>query len=151
MSFEHEIHVGWGDCDPAAIAYTARIPSWALQAIDAWWEDQGVGGWYGLNLDLNIGTPFVKMAIDFRAPVTPRHRLICSVRPNRLGQTSVGFHVEGRQDGTVCFEGDFVNVFVVSDRFEKRTPPDDIRAMVERHLDTGAINGARDREAALAR
>lgn len=149
MNFEHEIHVGWGDCDPAAIAYTARIPSWALQAIDAWWEAQGFGGWYGLNLDVGIGTPFVKMNIDFLAPVTPRHRLICSVRPNRLGKTSVGFHVEGRQDGRVCFEGDFVNVFVASDRFEKRVPPDDIRAIVERDLDTGAVNGMRDRVAAL--
>lgn len=149
MSFECEFHVGWGDCDPAAIAYTARIPEWSLQAIDAWWEAQGVGGWYGLNLDLNIGTPFVNMAIDFRAPVTPRHRLICSVRPNWLGETSVGFHVAGRQDGTLCFEGDFVNVFVVSDRFEKRTPPEDIRAIVERHLDTGTVNAAGDRQDAL--
>jgi len=141
MSFEYQIHVTWGDCDPAAIAYTARIPWFALQAIDAWWEHHGLGGWYGLNLDLNIGTPFVKMAIDFRAPVTPRHRLICAVRPNRLGQTSVGFHVDGRQDGKLCFEGDFVNVFVVSDRFEKRPPPEDIRAVIERHLDTELRNG----------
>jgi len=142
MSFEHEIHVGWGDCDPASIAYTARIPWFALQAIDAWWEYQGMGGWYGMNIDRNIGTPFVKMNIDFRAPVTPRHRLICSVRPNMLGQTSVGFHVDGHQDGTLCFEGDFVNVFVVSDKFEKRTPPPDIRAIVERELDKGLRSGA---------
>jgi len=142
MSFEHHIHVTWGDCDPAAIAYTARIPWFALEAIDAWWSHQGVGGWYGLNLDLNIGTPFVKMNIDFRAPVTPRHRLVCAVRPNRLGETSVGFHVEGRQDGSLCFEGDFVNVFVISDRFEKRAPPARIRAIVEQHMDRGLRNGA---------
>jgi len=138
MSFEHEIRVGWGDCDPAAIAFTARVPWWALEAIDAWWEHHGFGGWYGLNLDHNLGTPFVKMNIDFSAPVTPRQRLICAVRPNRLGQTSVGFRVTGRQDGTLCFEGDFVSVFVVSDRFEKRPPPDDIRALIEKHLDREA-------------
>ncbi|MCZ7676345.1 MAG: acyl-CoA thioesterase [Roseovarius sp.] len=141
MSFEHQIHVSWGDCDPAAIAYTARIPEFALQAIDAWWEDQGLGGWYGMNLDHDIGTPFVKMNIDFRAPVTPRHRLICTVRPNLLGRTSVGFHVDGHQDGKLCFEGDFVNVFVTPARFEKCTPPPHIRAVVERHLDTGLRNG----------
>ena len=37
-AFTHEIRVGWGDCDPARIAYTGHIPGWALQAIDAWWE-----------------------------------------------------------------------------------------------------------------
>lgn len=134
MAFEHEIRVTWGDCDPAAIAYTARIPWFALDAIDAWWDHHGVGGWYGLNLDLNIGTPFVKMNIDFRAPVTPRHRLICAVWPNRLGETSVGFRVEGRQDGTLCFEGDFVSVFIISDRFRKLPPPERIREIVARNL-----------------
>ncbi len=75
--FRHEIRVGWGDCDPARIAYTARIPEWALAAIDAWWESEVGPGWFQLNIDRGHGTPFVHMTLDFRAPVTPRHRLIC--------------------------------------------------------------------------
>ena len=35
-TFVHEIRVGWGDCDPAKIAYTGRLPAFALEAIDAW-------------------------------------------------------------------------------------------------------------------
>ena len=29
--------VGWGDCDPARIAFTGRLAAFALEAIDAWW------------------------------------------------------------------------------------------------------------------
>lgn len=132
--FEHEIRVTWGDCDPARIAYTARIPWFALDAINAWWEHHAGDGWFQMELDQNVGTPFVSMKIDFRSPVTPRHRLICKVWPNRLGETSVGFHVDGMQDGKLCFEGDFVSVFIVADEFRKAPPPEHIRAIVESHL-----------------
>ena len=131
-SFEHEIRVGWGDCDPAKIAYTARIPWWALESIDAWWEHHlGGFGWFQLNVDRDLGTPFVHMAIDFRSPVTPRHRLICKVAPTKLGTSSITFRVEGYQDGILCFEGTFVNVFVIASAFKPQKAPDDVRAVVE--------------------
>lgn len=139
--FEHEIRVTWGDCDPARIAYTARIPWFALDAINAWWEHHTGDGWFQMEMDHNIGTPFVSMKIDFRAPVTPRHRLICRVWPNRLGETSVGFHVEGRQDGRICFEGDFVCVFIVASEFRKSPPPEDLRAVLERELVCAGVQG----------
>ncbi|EBA09449.1 acyl-CoA thioesterase [Sagittula stellata] len=132
--FEHEIRVTWGDCDPARIAYTARIPWFALDAINAWWEEKLGGGWFQMELDRGVGTPFVNMTIDFRSPVTPRHRLLCAVRPVRLGETSVSFEVLGRQDGVLCFEGRFTCVFIAVPRFRKAPPPEDIRAVVEAHL-----------------
>jgi acyl-CoA thioesterase FadM len=138
MAFEHEIRVAWGDCDPAKIVYTARLPWFALDAINAWWEHHAGQDWYGMELDQNVGTPFVKMSMEFLAPVTPRHRLICKVWPTRLGETSVGFRVEGRQDGRLCFTGDFVCVFVEADKFTKRVPPARIREIVEAQLLTGA-------------
>jgi len=131
-AYEHEIRVNWGDCDPAKIAYTARIPEWALEAIDGWWEKHlGDAGWFHLNIDRNLGTPFVHMSIDFSAPITPRHRLICKVRPVRLGDTSIEFSVQAYQDGILCFTGRFVNVFVVADAFKKLRVPEDIRSFVE--------------------
>ena len=36
--FVHFVRVGWGDCDPARIAFTGRLAAFALEAIDAWWE-----------------------------------------------------------------------------------------------------------------
>ncbi len=130
MPWSHDIRVAWGDCDPARIAYTARIPAWALEAINAWWEDHFGGGWYQMELDHGFGTPFVHMSLDFRAPITPRHRLICAVAPVRLGETSVEFRVVGRQDGVLCFEGRFVCVFSAAGFPRKTPPPPEVRALL---------------------
>lgn len=132
MPFEHEIRVTWGDCDPARIAYTGRLPEFALQAINAWWEHHLDGdGWYQMELDRGFGTPFVHLSLDFRSPVTPRHRLMCEVAPVRLGEKSIEFRVLGRQDGVLCFEGRFVCVFVVAGTVKSQPAPPDIREIVE--------------------
>ncbi len=132
--YEHDIRVTWGDCDPAKIVYTARLPWFALDAINGWWEHHTGDGWFQMELDRNLGTPFVSMRMDMSHPVTPRHVLRCKVWPNRLGETSVGFRVEGYQDGTLCFDGDFVCVFIVAKEFRKTRPPEEIRALVQAHL-----------------
>ena len=130
--FLHEIRVTWGDGDPARIAYTGRLPAFALEAINAWWEHHlGGDGWYQLELDRNVGTPFVHLSLDFSAPVTPRHRLICEVWPSRLGRSSIEFRVDGRQNETLCFAGRFVCVFTVADAFRPQPAPPEIRQVVE--------------------
>ena len=132
----HEIRVTWGDCDPARIAYTGRLPWFALDAINAWWEEQlGGDGWFEMEIDRNFGTPFVRLEMDFASPVTPRHRLICHVWPVTLGETSIAFRVDGMQDGKLCFSTRTVSVFIKADEFRKQAPPADIRAMVQRHID----------------
>ncbi|THH37016.1 acyl-CoA thioesterase [Aliishimia ponticola] len=129
--FAHEIRVGWGDCDPAKIAYTGRIPEWALASIDAWWEAHLDGdGWFQMELDRGYGTPFVSMQLDFRHPITPRHRLICRVHPVRLGTKSISFAVSGFQNDVLCFEGEFTNVFVDPNGFQSIPAPVEVRALV---------------------
>ena len=133
--YEHEIRVSWGDCDPAKIAYTARIPWWALDAINGWWEEVlGGDGWFQMELDRDVGTPFVHMSLDFRSPITPRHRLICKVAPTALGERSITFRVEGWQNKTLCFEGKFVCVFTIASAFRSQPAPPDIRKIVEQYL-----------------
>ncbi|HBZ44491.1 MAG TPA: acyl-CoA thioesterase [Maritimibacter sp.] len=131
--FTHEITVTWGDCDPAQIVYTGRIPNFCLDAINAFCDAHLGGGWFFQELDHNIGMPFVNMTIDFRAPVTPRHRLVCSVAVEKLGSKSVTFRVEGHQDGGLCFEGSFTEVFTIADQFKSREIPADIRTVLEKH------------------
>lgn len=128
---KHHIRVGFADCDPALMVYTGRLPCFCLDAIDTWWENcLGGDGWYQLNLDRNLGTPFVHMSLNILKPVTPRNELTCTVWPTKLGNTSIAFQVDGEQAGTLCFQGSFVCVFVVADAFEKTQPPKSIRDLV---------------------
>jgi len=77
--------------------------------------------------------------MDFRRPVTPRHRLALFVWPVRLGGTSIAFRVDGVQDGQLCFSTRSVSVFMQADAFTKQGPPEALRALVRRHLpDAGA-------------
>ena len=132
VPFEYPINVTWGDCDPARIAYTARLPAFALEAINGWWEAHLDGdGWYQMELDRNVGTPFVKLAMEFSSPVTPRHTLMCEVFPTRLGDKSITFTVKGSQDGTLCFAGSFTCVFTIADQFKSQSAPADLRAIIE--------------------
>ena len=131
IPFLHRIRVGWADCDPALIAYTGRLPCFALEAIDAWWEEHIGFDWYRLNIDRNVGTPFVHLDLDFLYPVTPRHLLDCEVRLRKLWESSITFQVIGRQDGVDCFSGNFVSVFVVADQFTSQPAPPDIRSIIE--------------------
>ena len=130
--FVHPINVTWGDCDPARIAYTARLPYFALDGINAWWEAHFDGdGWFQMEIDRNVGTPFVSLSMDFRSPVTPRHTLQCEVFPTRLGTKSITFCVKGRQNDVLCFEGAFTCVFIIADKFESQPAPDHMRAVIE--------------------
>ena len=54
VPFTHPVTVRWADCDPAQIAYTGRIPNFALEAIDAWWMATTHFDWYRLNIDLSL-------------------------------------------------------------------------------------------------
>ncbi|PZQ52157.1 MAG: acyl-CoA thioesterase [Rhodovulum sulfidophilum] len=124
--------VGFGDCDPARIAYTGRIPEFALEAIDAFWEDLLDGDhWFRQFDERGYATPFVHLEIDFSAPVTPRHPLLLAVEPTTVGNSSIAFMVTGRQDGVVCFVTRTVSVFVAIADFKKIPVPERVRAALE--------------------
>jgi len=46
--------------------------------------------------------------------------------------------VVGSQDGTRCFAGEFVSVFVTTSGFRKTPPVDDIRELIVPHLPDAA-------------
>ncbi len=128
--FIFSINVRWADCDPALIAYTGRVPYFALESIEAWWEHFVGMNWFVLNLDRGIGTPFAHMSFDFRSPITPRHQLQCQVKLLKIGSSSLRFSVCGRQNGVLCFEGEFVSVIVVSKSLRPQPVPAEILKII---------------------
>ncbi|MGA8260073.1 MAG: thioesterase family protein [Arenicellales bacterium] len=107
--FVHRRVINWGDTDAAHIVYTGRFLDFALEAIEDWFRAVVGYGWYEMNMDLGIGTPFVKADIDFKAPLTPRDGLQTTVLVERAGRASITFKVAGERDDGVCsFTGTLV-------------------------------------------
>ncbi|QRZ15125.1 acyl-CoA thioesterase [Paracoccus methylovorus] len=125
--------VAFGDCDPARIAYTGKIADFALEALEAFWDDLLDGeSWYEMNVDHGYGMPFVKMDYAFSRPITPRAPLLCHVAPTRIGTTSVAMRVRGIQQELPCFEAQFISVFVALEKLVKIEIPVHIRVALKR-------------------
>ena len=115
-AFLHIIDPYWADADPAGIVYTGRFTDYALRAIDAWMEARTGAGFYRMNTEWGIGTPFVHTECDLRSPVRPGETLRIEVRVERVGSTSLTFSVKGYgvNENRMRFEGRFVCVCVTA-------------------------------------
>ena len=117
--------VAFGDCDPAGIVYTPRLVAICLEAIDEAWKAILDGdGWFELTADHGRGSPFVSIAMEFMAPVTPRTALDLVVRLSKVGQTSLTFEVVASQYGNQCCKGTFTSVVVDLKEMRKVRPDD---------------------------
>jgi 4-hydroxybenzoyl-CoA thioesterase len=136
--FVHHRQISWGDTDAARIVYTARVPHFALEAIEAWFLDRLGLGFYDMATQHGFGTPFVHMDVEFRSRMTPHDRIGTRVLLDRLGGSSLRFALDSRaQDGRLCWTGNFVCVFVRSDRFQPIPVPDFLAEPLRRELALG--------------
>ena len=129
--------VRWGDSDPAAIAYTARLPEMCMEAIEAWYRERLGYAWYEQTMDLGLGTPFVHMSMDFRRAVTPRDELGLRVLLTRTGGSSLHFLVTAAPLGepaAVAFEGRFVAAFVTAGVLKAIPIPERFRDTLAREV-----------------
>jgi len=125
----------FGDCDLLGIAFTGRITNFALEAIEAFWDDLLDGcGWLYLLTEEKIAIPFVSLSFDFRSPVKAGAALVCEVGVDHVGTSSVGLFVVGRQDEAICFECRARSVFMDAITFGKITIGDTIRHALVRRL-----------------
>ncbi|MGI9317836.1 MAG: acyl-CoA thioesterase [bacterium] len=131
--FVHPISVGWGDCDPAQIAYTANIPGWGLESIEAWYRACLGIGWFELNLQNGVGTPFVSLNFEFKSPITPLGKLLVSVYVKRLGKSSISHCLEGHQNGTLSFVGNTVAAFVEASTMKSMPIPPNMRHSIQQY------------------
>ena len=133
-TFRYQQAVSWGDCDPAQIAYTANIPAWGLLAIEDWYKNCVGADWYELNLRYGVGTPFVSLNFDFKAPVTPEHSLEIDVTVCNMGNTSLSHKVEGYQDGVLRFTGETTAAFVRATTMTPVPIPQNMRTRIETYM-----------------
>ncbi len=87
--------------------------------------------------------PFVRIEMDFRAPLRPDDEVATTVLLERVGGSSVTTRTIGRRgDGVISFEGRFVQVFA-STALGKLPVPERYAATIAGEL---AIGGARGSE-----
>ncbi|MEF3045783.1 acyl-CoA thioesterase [Pseudotabrizicola sp. L79] len=118
----------FGDCDLLGIAFTGRITNFAIEAIEAFWDELLDGcGWLYLLTEEKIAIPFVHLTFDFISPVKAGLQLVCEVRVQKVGASSVGLQVFGRQGQTTCFDCRSTSVFMDATSFSKIPITDNIR------------------------
>ncbi|TCK06975.1 acyl-CoA thioesterase [Marinobacterium mangrovicola] len=127
----------WSDTDAAHIVFTGRIADYVIEAIDHFMREVVGIAWFEMNMDHNMGTPFVSVSYDIYKPITPRGPLRCPILVEKLGTSSVIFHVEiFLEDGTKAVDGRTVNVFV-DKNMKKIDIPTDIRERIQNYMDAG--------------
>lgn len=124
--FVHRRRVTWADTDTAQIAYTVRILDFAMDAVEAWWEETIGLSWYAMVVERGLGGPWVHFDADISAPLTPRHSLESAVFVEKVGRSSLSFRVEGtRSDGVASFVAHLTTVFVDRQAWRPISIPDE--------------------------
>lgn len=137
----HRRVINWSDTDAARIVYTVRFLDFAMEAIEQWFRNIVGCGWYEMNMDLGLGTPFVKVDIDFKAPLTPRDKLSITVLVERAGRSSITFNVAGdRDDGVRSFTGRLVCCVVDAAAKTPADIPAEWRARIEDYVSGCAVS-----------
>ena len=75
-------------------------------------------------------------ALIFESLSHPVIYFLCEVQLVRLGDSSLRFSVQGYQDDELCFEGEFVEVFVAAQEHIKIGIPQEFKERLEAQLVT---------------
>ena len=125
----------WSETDAAQIVYTVRFVDYAMDAIEGWFENVLNLGWFQMNTEMDMGTPFVKIEMEMKAPLTPHDQLESRVLVERLGRSSLTFDVQGlRNREKVCFESRLVCAMVRKSTMQSMPVPDDLRQRVDAYM-----------------
>lgn len=135
VPYVHRRVPGWSDTDAAQIVYTVRFVDYAMEAIEGWFRDVMQLDWYRMNTELDMGTPFVKIDMDIKSPLTPRDELETCVLVERMGRSSLTFNVIGKRNGDeISFESRFICSMVRKSTMQSISIPAELRHNVDRYM-----------------
>ncbi len=135
--FRHLRPVRFAEVDAAGIVFFARHLEFCHDALEALFADLD-GGYPGLVVGRGLGIPSVRVEVDYRAPLRYGDVAVIDVEVVRVGRTSVTFRHTMRRarDGVECAAVTQVVVLARLDAMGSVPIPDDVRALLERHLVT---------------
>ena len=138
--------VSFGDADAAGTVFFANISRYCMEAIELWFVDRLNIDWFRLGVDRGIGTPFVRVELDFLVAATPRDTLAIAVKVEELGRSSVVFSVKGMiaESKRLCWDGRFKCVFIDTKTVRGIPIPDGYREAMDHDARLGADSPAGD-------
>ena len=142
--FVYERAVRFEDVDAASIVFFSRFLSYCHEAMEAMLAPLD-GGYAALIVDRRQGMPAVRVEADFAAPLRFGDRMRIEVTVEHIGRTSCTFQYEFRntKDGTHVARIRHVVVLCDLNGIKAMPIPDDVRAVLERHLPTAPGSSSR--------
>jgi 4-hydroxybenzoyl-CoA thioesterase len=124
-SYQKEVQVRFGHCDPATFVYYPRYFEMLNGFIEDWFEEGLEASFPGLMHHQNIMAPTVHLDTDFPNPSRFGDRLTFKLQVTKIGRSSVNLEIEGSCQGQprVTFKQTLV-FMSASDRKAVAIPPD---------------------------
>lgn len=137
-SYEHELHVRFGDVDAAGIAYFPRIYGYLHEVFESLWERHCGVRYDELITRRRIGFPLVHSEVDFRAPLRFGDRPMARVTCTKLGGSSFELRYRIFNGSTECVDARQVTACVELDTLRPLRLPDEFRARFQQIFEESA-------------
>lgn len=131
MSYHREMRVEFNHCDPAGIVFYPRYFEMTNSVLENFFREQ-VGYSYHAMMEDGIGVPTARIETDFRAPSRLGEVLDWDLVVERLGGSSVTFHLAATCDDALRLTARLTLVWLGTDKRPGRWP-DHIRAALAAH------------------
>ncbi|WP_210204562.1 thioesterase family protein [Microvirga sp. 17 mud 1-3] len=131
-----EVLVRFSHCDPAGIVYFARYFDMLNGVVEDWFAEALGIDYHDMIGRRRTGLGFVSAGAEFATPGFMGDRLSCAVTVERIGRSSLTFHIHASRDGEAVLTARFVMVTTSLDIHRSIPLPDDLRAALERYWES---------------
>jgi 4-hydroxybenzoyl-CoA thioesterase len=132
-AFRTQRPLRFGDCDASGIAYFPAYFNLLVGVVEEFFASIGMP-WRTMIQDRRIGVPTVKLDVTFSAPSMYGDMLDWELKVLTMGRSSLTVQHVISRDGTRLWDATQVLVATTLDSHKAIAWPDDIRAMLNRHL-----------------
>ena len=94
MTYTVSRRVRFAHCDPAAIVFFPRYFEMINSVVEDWFSDVIGTGFNRMHQELGVGVPTASLQTDFTAPSRLGEELVFSLRPRKIGGSSLQLDIE---------------------------------------------------------
>lgn len=134
MSFETGVKVRFADVDPAGIVFYPRYFEMLNGAVEDWFAQSLGLDFKTMHLDQHIGTPTVKLTVDFLSPSELGDMLTIRITPQKVGRSSCAILVVFSGDGRDRLRAEVVLVCMDLKTQRSMAWPETVRARMDAGL-----------------